>query len=140
VAVAVSRVPLVGGHHAVVKVPFDEQRRRDAQQEHGRLFWVLRPPGAGGGGAEFWACRRGGSMQLEFTFAGVGAGHHAVRRAARMPGIEYQGQVTVSSQVRSTFYGCRTAQITRRREFSGLGGQTYEPDGVVVVYRLGAAT
>jgi len=57
-----------------------------------------------------------------------------------MPGIEYQGQVTVSSQVRSTFYGCRTAQITRRREFSGLGGQAYEPDGVVVVYRLGAAT
>src|SRR5215468_6996537 len=51
-------------------------------------FRVPGPPGAGGGGAEFWACRRGGSMQLEFTFAGVGAGHHAVRRAARMPGIE----------------------------------------------------
>jgi len=27
----------------------------------------------------------------------------------------------LSSQVRSTFYGCRTGQLTRSREFSGLG-------------------
>jgi len=27
---------------------------------------------------------------------------------------------TLSSQARSTFYGCRTGQLTPRREFSGL--------------------
>jgi hypothetical protein len=41
------------------------------------------PPGAGGGGAEFRAWRGGGSVQREFTFARVGAGHHDVQHRAR---------------------------------------------------------
>ena len=55
--VAVSRVPMVGGHHAVLEVPFDEQHCRDAQHEHGRLFRVPGPPDAAGGGAQLRACR-----------------------------------------------------------------------------------
>src|SRR6266536_2325897 len=34
----------------------------------------------------------------------------------------YGSQQPLSSQVRSTFHGCRTGQLTRRREFAGLAG------------------
>src|SRR5215813_11648221 len=85
VAVAVLRSPVMDGHQAVLEVPFDEQRRRDAQHEHERLLRrVLGPPRAGGGAAEFWAGLDDGSVQLEFTLAAVGAGHDAVQYIARI--------------------------------------------------------
>jgi hypothetical protein len=65
-------------------VPFDEQRHRDAQHEYVRLLRVPRPPGARCGGGECRACPNGGSVQLEFTLAGVWAGHRAVQHTARI--------------------------------------------------------
>jgi hypothetical protein len=65
--VAVSRVPMVSGYHAVPEVPFDEQRRRDAQHERGR-------PGPGAR-----TTRRGWRRRGVPGLPGRHAGHRAGR-------------------------------------------------------------
>ena len=50
---AVSRAPMVGGHHAVLEVHSMNSAVAMPSKNTARLFRVPGPPGAGGGGAEF---------------------------------------------------------------------------------------
>jgi len=84
-AVAVSRGPAVDGHQAVLEVPFDKQRRRDAQREHDRLLRrVCCPPRGSRGVAKSRGGRDGRPVQLEFALAVVWAGHDAVQHIPRV--------------------------------------------------------
>src|SRR6266700_6163587 len=108
-AVAAERGPSADRHHATLNVPRDEQRLPDAQHEHDGLVLRLgRPPRVRHVGAYAGVGFNGTSVQLEFPFAAVRAGHSA--------GSTYRG-----SRRMSAAFADHVMAPTSRRPFTRYG-------------------